>query len=238
MSYDYKNGKQRIINILTTKIDIEEVKTIPKTLSEFTYDNAKVTWISAIFIDLRNSTKFLEEGEKEKVTKVLRAYASEIIQILNELDNIRETGVRGDGVFGIFTTNSKDKVKEVLDLTYWINTHMKMLNKLLIENGFDEIKAGIGMSTSKDLIAKVGRKGTGVNDRVWIGKCVAKADHLSKITNKSTSPIAINVTAYSNSKDVDEKVSNYFKYDSKEDCYFGSAFKKDFNRWIDSGMKI
>jgi class 3 adenylate cyclase len=238
MSYDYKDGKQRVLNILKKDIKVEETDSIPETLSEFTYDNAKLTWISAIFVDLRNSTKFLEEGNKEKVTKLLRAYASEIISIMNESKQVREIGVRGDGVYAIFTSNSKNKVKEVLDLSYWINTYMKMLNELLVKEGFDSVKAGIGVATSYDLIAKVGRKGTGVNDRVWIGKCVSTADRLSKITNKGNLPIGINSITYNNSKDVDDTVSTFFKYDSTNNCYFGNVIKREFDDWINNGMQV
>jgi class 3 adenylate cyclase len=238
MSYDYKDGKLRVLNILKNKIKVEETDSIPETLSEFTYDNAKLTWISAIFVDLRNSTKFLEEGDKEKVTKLLRAYASEIISIMNESKHVREIGVRGDGVYAIFSTNTKNKIKEVLDLSYWINTYMSMLNALLVSEGFDSVKAGTGVATSYDLIAKVGRKGTGVNDRVWIGKCVSTADRLSKITNKGTLPIGINNITYSNSNDVDNTVAAHFKYDTTNECYFGNVIKSEFSDWIKSGMKV
>jgi class 3 adenylate cyclase len=238
MLYDYKDGKQRVQNILNSDIEVEEVETIPKKLKDFTYDNAKVTWISAIFVDLRDSTDFLENGDKEDVTKLLRSYSSEIIQILNSSDLCREIGVRGDCVYGIFSTPKKKDIKEVLKLTYWINTYMEMLNKLLKESNMEEVKAGIGMSTSKDLIAKVGRKGTGINDRVWIGNCVAKADKLSKVTNKGTDPIAINSLSYSNSKDVDDKVTDFFSYDENDDCYFGDVVMSEFNDWINDGMNL
>ncbi|MDY0277378.1 MAG: hypothetical protein RBQ97_04770 [Acholeplasma sp.] len=237
MSYNYKDGKQRVLNILKKDIKVEKVDTIPATLSEFTYDNAVITWVSAIFVDLRNSTNFLENGNKDKVTKLLRAYASEIIAIMNESVGVREIGVRGDGIFGIFSTNSQEKIKEVLHLSYWINTYMNMLNELLKSSGYDEVKAGIGVATSYDLIAKVGRKGTGVNDRVWIGKCVSTADRLSKITNKGTKPIAINQLTFNNTNDVDKSVSKYFSYDESNNCYFGDVIMSEFNNWILGGMK-
>ena len=231
------DGKQRVLNILNSDLKVEETDSIPETLSEFTYDNAKITWISAIFVDLRDSTDFLENGNKVQVTKMLRAYASEIIEIMNGSELVREIGVRGDGVYGIFTTNTKEKVQEILDLSYWINTYMIMLNKLLDDNGFEIVKAGIGVATSYDLIAKVGRKGTGVNDRVWIGKCVSSADRLSKITNKGTEPIGIDITTYQNSNDVNKQVSELFRYDITNDCYFGDVIKTNFDEWINQGMK-
>ena len=243
MSYDYKDGKQRVINILNSSIEIVEKKSIPQNEAEWTYVNGIKTWISAIFVDLRDSSDFLHNGDEIEVTKTLRAYSSEIIEILNGSNLVREIGVRGDGIYGIFSTPSKESIFEVLKLTYWINTYMKMLNLLLENSGLNTVKAGIGMATSKDLIAKVGRRGTGINDKVWIGDCIAEADRLSKVTNKrnnnsSISPsIAINNLTFVNAKDIKENVENFFEYHQENKCYFGDVIISGFNDWIDGGMQ-
>ena len=244
MSYNYKDGKQRIQNILNSYVEIVNKKSVPLTESEWTYVNGIQTWISAIFIDLRDSSEFLMSGNKVNVTKTLRSYASEIIEILNGSTLVREIGVRGDGIYGIFSTPTKQSVYEVLGLTYWINTYMRMLNELLSQKGYIKVKAGIGMATSEDLIAKIGRKGTGINDKAWIGECLAEADRLSKVTNKkynyytTTKPIAINSTALENSIKISSKVGEFFVYDDKLKCYFGDVIKVEFNDWIERGMII
>lgn len=243
MSYNFKDGKQRVENILNSTIEMIDKKSVPKNESEWTYANGITSWISAIFVDLRDSSDFLQNGEKVEITKLLRSYSSEIIEILNGSNLVREIGVRGDGIYGIFSTPSQQSIFEVLKLTYWINTYMKMLNTLLDEKGFNIVRAGIGMATSKDLITKVGRKGTGINDKVWIGECIAKADKLSKITNKRsnysniTDPIAINYFAYNNAKEINSNVEDFFSFDNREDCYFGDVIITGFNDWINGGMR-
>ena len=52
---------------------------------------------------------------------------------------------------------------------------MKMLNKLLGQNGYPTIQAGIGLGCSQDLIIRAGQSGTGINDKIWIGKAVVDA---------------------------------------------------------------
>ena len=46
-----------------------------------------------------------------------------------------------------------------------------MLNKLLDKRNLPNIKAGIGLA-DKNLAVKAGRKSSGINDFVWIGKTV------------------------------------------------------------------
>ncbi len=243
MAYEYIDGKQRVMNILNSSVEIIEKKSVPQNENEWTYANGIETWISSIFVDLRESTDFLTNGDRVEVTKTLRSYASEIIEILNGTTLVREIGVRGDGIYGIFSTPSQQSIFEILKLTYWINTYMKMLNELLSNKGLNKIKAGIGMATSRDLIAKVGRKGTGINDKVWIGECIAEADRLSKITSKgvsynvTTKPIAISETVYTNAKEIKENVTDFFSYDSSRKCYFGEVVIIGFNDWIKGGMK-
>ncbi len=242
MSYNYLDGKQRVLNILKKSIKVIEKDSIPKQDSEWTYDNALECWISAVFVDLRDSTKFFNDADSVVVTKTLRAYASEVIEILHSSDLVREIGVRGDGIYAIFSTPKKNDISKVFGLVCYINTYMNMLNKLLQQEGFDTLRAGIGMASSKDLIAKVGRKGTGINDKIWIGECVAEADRLSGITNKGaynrTKPIAISICVYDNLKDVDSKSAELMKRDYNHNCYFGDVIITDFNDWIDSGMLI
>ena len=120
----------------------------------------------------------------KKVSKMIRAFTSEIIEILRNDDNLREIGIRGDCVYGIYTTPQKSDVLELAYKTFYINTYMKMLNKLLQERSLPEIKVGIGMSTAQELVIKAGRKDVGINSKVWIGKAVTRASKFSSIGNK------------------------------------------------------
>lgn len=241
MSYDYKTSKQTVENILNSSVEVKESISIPKHGSSWTFDNGIKSWVTAVFVDLRNSTELFRENDV-KVAKIIRAYTSEIIDIMKDLDTMVEIGIRGDAVYGIYSTPNKKDDSDIFSICCRINTYMKMLNKLLDIKGYNTIRAGIGMASSQDLIVKVGKKHTGVNDRVWIGKSLAEADRLSKITNvkKSygfTMPMAICKTVYRNIKDIDDNES-HLKFDSHYDCYKSNTILENFNNWINKGMII
>ena len=52
--------------------------------------------MSGIFVDIRDSSKLFADENKEKVSKIVRAFSSEIIEILRDDENLREIGIRGD----------------------------------------------------------------------------------------------------------------------------------------------
>lgn len=242
MSYDYKAGKLRLESILSSKEEIVEVKSVPQDESSWTYSNGIESWITSIFIDLRDSKKLFSTKAKFDVAKVIRSFTSEIIEIFNGSNLVREIGIRGDCVFGVFSTPSTQSVNEVLGLCEWANTYIKMLNNLLVKYKIDTIKAGIGISCSKDLIVKTGRKGTGIYDRVWIGKALAEADRLSKITSKvetsfeTKMPIAMCKTVYNSIKEFGKNSELYTKH-RIQDYYAGDVIRLEMNSWIDLGMK-
>ncbi len=183
-SYDYKKGKERIESILDNDLIVIEQNEVPSDES-FTFSNGYYSWVTGVFVDIRNSSALFADEDKEKVSKVIRSFTSEIIEILRNDDNLREIGIRGDCVYAIYTTPQKDDVYEVANKTFYINTYMKMLNKLLLERSLPEIKVGVGMSTDKELVVKAGRKDVGINSKVWIGKAVTTASNLSSLGNKN-----------------------------------------------------
>lgn len=92
--------------------------------------------------------------------------------------------VLGDCVFAVYSTASKEEIYDVYQRAVYINTYLKMLNKLLDERNLPNIKAGIGLAADKNLAVKAGRKSSGINDFVWIGKAVTTASNLADLGNK------------------------------------------------------
>lgn len=130
--YDYKAGKKRVKEILDNKLEVIEQNRVPKD-NEFTFNNGYYSWVTALFVDIRDSSTLFADGDKEKVSKIIRGFTSEIIEILRDDDNLREIGIRGDCVYAIYTTPSINDIYEIANKSFWVNTYMKMLNKLLIE---------------------------------------------------------------------------------------------------------
>lgn len=242
--YDYRKGKERIEEILDNILEIIEQNEVP-TDSAFTFSNGYYSWVSGVFVDIRNSTSLFADEDKEKLSKVIRSFTSEIIEILRDDDNLREIGIRGDCVYAVYTTPTKSDVLEVADKTFF-NTYMNMLNKLLSERDLMNIKVGIGMSTAQELVIKAGRKDVGINNKVWIGKAVARASKYSSVGNKNgKSALVYSSCSYSSFIDALKKrnegkdVESWFTYHSDEGegaYYTASVIKSDFDEWISQGM--
>ena len=105
--YDYRAGKKRIDEILDARMPIETSSELPST-DNLTFENAYYSWISALFVDIRNSTELFADGDREQTAKIVRSFTSEIIEILRDDPLRREIGIRGDCVYAIYTTPGKD----------------------------------------------------------------------------------------------------------------------------------
>lgn len=94
--------------------------------------------------------------------------------------------------------------------------------------------------------SKAGRKSSGINNLVWIGKAVSHAAKLSDLGNKNgIEPIVMNSLFYDNFLKAgrNNQVEDYKKwFTSKTDSnlgtyYYGTVVKSEFNNWIESGMQ-
>ena len=239
--YNYKNSKSNIINILKSETPIEEKETIPSD-QEFTYENGITCWVSAIFVDMKNSSE-LFKSKDEKLARLLRAFTSEIITIFQNFSKYSQIGIRGDCVYAIYSTPKKNDLNEIFDIAAYVNTFIKMFNKLLAENKYSTIGVGIGLGCDKELIIKAGRSGTGINDKIWIGKAVVDAANLSSVANRhGYKKIAMNSCFYNNIKDFSNNKKERFNHISSSKYFDGDFYECDviqteFNKWIEDGMK-
>lgn len=111
-----------------------------------------------------------------------------------------------------------------------------------------EIKVGIGLSSAQELVVKAGRKGVGINSKIWIGKAVTRACHYANYGNKDGNPaIVFGSCSYNNmidqliKNDPDKNPKGWFTYHKDEgegDYYTANIIKTGFDNWINSGMKI
>jgi class 3 adenylate cyclase len=243
--YEYKSGKTRIQEILNNKLNVIESDELPKDES-LTFTNSYKSWVTGIFIDIRDSSNIFSKEDKVLVSKVIRSFTSEVIEILRSNDYLREIGIRGDCVYAIYTTPLTNTIYDILDYAFYINTFMKMLNALLKQKELPEIDVGIGLSTAQELVIKAGRKDTGINNKVWIGNAVSKASNLSSLGNRNGyRSIVISSCTYTNTieqlvKISGEEARTWFteRYDSKYGTFYdGYLVKTGFNKWIDDGMR-
>ena len=244
-NYNYRKGKERIETILDNDVKIIKPNKVPKD-ELFTFSNGYYSWVTGIFVDIRNSSELFADEDKEKVSKVIRSFTSEIIEILRGDDNLREIGIRGDCVYAIYTTPTKEDVYEQADKTFYINTYMNMLNKLLSDRSLPQIKVGIGMSTAQELVVKAGRKDVGINSKVWIGKAVTRASNLSALGNKNGNlPLVYSECSYINfigkleEGNLEKNPRSWFTQHSDNGngkYYVANIIKRGFNDWVRDGM--
>lgn len=245
--YDYRERKKKVEEILDNTDAVNEVKKFPKN-ENFTYENGYKAWASAIFVDLRDSTVLFTGNDDVETSKVIRGFTSEIIEILRQdtdKEDLKEIGIRGDCVYGIYSTPFKETVFDVANRAFHINTYLKMLNKLLADRDLPSIRAGIGLATSETLAVKAGRKHSGINNLVWIGKSVATAAKLSDFGNKNDiKPIVMSSVFYENYMDIQRtiqpEVESWWiqKVDETQGTFWhGNISNQEFEEWIDGGMR-
>jgi len=247
MFYDYKTGKKRVLGILNDTNDISEVDRIPSD-QEFTYENGYYGWVASVFVDIRKSTELFVDNRKTSTAKIIRAFTSEIIEILRDDGNLREIGIRGDCVYAIYTTPQKKDIYELACKAFCVNTFLKMLNTLLNKKKMKTIQAGIGLAVNQDLVIKAGRKQSGINSKVWIGKAVTYASKLSNIANSDKNHNGILMTScfYNNIIEllIDSVPNNNIKTwftsycDSGVGDFYGcNIVMSDFDSWVTGGME-
>jgi len=252
--YDYRGGKKRVEEILNNNLEIINDNTLP-SVDELTFENAYYSCVTAIFVDIRDSTSLFADENKVKVSKVVRSFTSEVIEILRNDTNLREIGIRGDCVYAVYTTPYPQDICECVDKTFYVNTYVKMLNELLSKKNLPTIKIGIGVSTAKELIIKAGRKYTGINATVWIGDAVTKAVKLSAVGSKNgIEAIIISDLIYDHMIAYKPQEAKWFNKSSDYNyCdidasyefeklglgkfYYSNTVIKDFDDWINNGMR-
>lgn len=239
--YEYKKSKEIIESILNSPTKIIEKNFVPSSDSEFTYENGITTWVSAIFVDIVDSSSFFQ-SPNEDTARIIRCFCSEIISILKDDSNYREIGIRGDCVYCIYNSPNQEDLVEIFRHAYRINSFMNMLNKLLSKKGYSTLRAGIGLGCSKDLIIKAGQNGSGINDKIWIGKAVVDAAHLSNVANRNgVSAIAMSPFFYSNIIELlcneNEKYKSWISPHFSDifrsiDYYHCNIIEVSFDKWI------
>lgn len=243
--YDFKKSKETISSILNSPTKIIKKDFVPSSESEFTYENGITAWVGALFVDIVDSSK-LFQSPNENTARVIRSFCSEIISILKDDDNYREIGIRGDCVYSIYNAQYQEDLVEIFRHAYRINSFMNMLNKLLDKNGYSNIRAGIGLGCSQELIIKAGQNGSGINDKIWIGKAVVDAAHLSDVANRNgISPIAMSPVFYDNVIEhlckENEKYKSWISahtsgYYGSVDYYHCSIIETSFDKWIEENI--
>jgi len=213
--------KSKVKTILDEKFNVTDITYVPKIDDpKLTFGNTGLKFTgSVLFIDMRGSTKVLNDHNRTTVGKLHMAFFHTIVKIANNLDgNVRS--FNGDSALIFFHGNLKETistaVKCAMQIKYMIDNSEVGINELLKK--YTKLNFGIGVDHGNILCTKVGVGGEHNRDIFWIGNAVNKSTVLGD-NSKSPSHLSISRYVYINLLD-------WAKYSTKKN-YFGQDEKID-----------
>lgn len=233
-SYDYISSFGRIDDILSLPAgNFDEADSLPSR-DKLTFTNGFYANCSALFVDLRDSSRLPEQTTRPVLAKIYRAYISELVAIFNSSTLAREINIVGDCVWGVFNTPYKPDIDEVFALAAKSNSLIKVLNYKLAKKDYPSpLSVGIGMSWGRALMIKAGYSGSGINDVVYMGDVVNQAAKLAARGGRGYPghPLQVDVVFYANMNDDNQKLVSR-SFDLR--CYEGTVVNTLMQEWYDA----
>lgn len=250
--YDFEARLERIEHILSSSLDTS-FEGGSFNIKEMNDNQAIYVECVSIFVDLRDSTKFVENSDlpRKSLGKIYKAYISEIVAIVNSFRTCWEIDIVGDCVSAVFINKRKDDdiYKDGLSAASMCNGMLKVLNEKYKQKWEDKvfIKAGIGLASGNAMVMKVGLFGSKeIKEGIYIGNVVNKASKLcDKASKDENSPILVSQEIYNRSNIIaNSKTNKTFKdmldpfdtgkEDNLDSIYYGSFYRKFMGDWVES----
>jgi len=234
--YDCLASFKRIDGILAQPQGSYEEKDKLPDRDELTFENGFYANCSALFVDIRDSSKLPDIYNRPALAKLYRAFISEIVAIFNSYSLAREVNIVGDCVWSVHNTPYQANIGEIFNLACTANSLVKVLNCKLDKADYSTpIKVGIGMSYGRALMIKAGYSGSGINDVVYMGDVVNQAAKLASMGSKDgESPLVMDQVFYQNLEEYDTKWLTKKPY---VDIYTGNVVRTDMEDWYKENCK-
>lgn len=229
--YNFNNSLKRIDEILdSSDNDYEEKGTSIPSKNNLTFTNGYYVDVSAIFVDIRDSSSLSSIHRRPTLAKIYRAFISEVVAIMNGNKNCHEINIVGDCVSGIFETKRKSDINNLISLACRIYSLIEIINCKLSKKNIQNIKVGIGIDYGRALMIKAGYKGSEINEIVWMGDVVNNSSKLCNSANRYNSKqILISSTIYDN---LNEHNMGLFDLNKSLGCYETNAYNIEMNNWL------
>lgn len=235
IAYDYTKSISRIDTILNQQdTSFEEVKNFP-SIDKLTFTNGFYVYATALFVDIRDSSKLIDAHNRPALAKIYRSFISEVIAIMNGNQNCKFINIDGDCVSGVYETPQMPDIDRVFDDACTISSLIDILNCKLKKKKITEINIGIGMDYGRLLLIKAGFSGSGLNEVAWMGDALNTAAKLCNKANKEHS-YEILVSSLINDNLNDHNKSLLYKI-PYEDCYGGNVIGTDMNKWVEENCQ-
>lgn len=235
-TYNLDTSVERLDEIIAAAdASFEEVNEIPSR-DKLTFTNGFYVNCTALFADIRDSSKLPEIHTRPKLARLYRAFISEVVAIINGNVYCAEVNIVGDCVSGLFNTPYKNNIDSVFSTAARISSLVDILNYKLKRADIQEITVGIGISYGRALMIKAGYKGSAINDVVWMGDVVNDASNLSGYANSSWSDkeVMVSESIYINLNEDNQKL---LERNPNRGCYHGYVINIGMNEWYENNCK-
>lgn len=237
-TYKVEDSASRMDDILDANDnDYEDNKNDIPSRNKLTYKNGYYVYVTALFIDIVDSSKLTDGNRRPTLAKMYRAFLSECVAIMNSWEMCKEININGDCVWGVFETPKKSDVDDVISVAAQLNSMIKILNYKLQKKEYDTISVGIGIDDGRALMVKAGYSGSGINEIVWMGDVVNTACHLANKAGRGIrNRIIVTEQIYSNlNVEHKEMLSSYT--DGTTTRYEGNIVRTSMENWYKENCK-
>lgn len=167
-TYDWTASAKRIDEILNQPAGQFEEKDSLPSRDKLTYTNGFYANCTALFIDIRDSSKLPGKHKRPALAKIYRAFISEMVAVLNSDQYVREVSIVGDCVWAVYDTPKKTDINDVYRVAFTANTLIELLNARYEKRNIDPLKIGIGIDWGRALMIKAGYNGSSINDVIYM----------------------------------------------------------------------
>ena len=235
-SYKVEDSAQRMDDILNADNDEyqDNENNIP-TRDKLTYKIGYYVNVTALFIDMIDSSKLTDGHQRPTLAKMYRSFLSECVAIMNSWSMCKEININGDCVWGVFETPKKSDVDNVISVAAQLNSMVNILNSKLQKKKYDTISVGIGIDDGRTLMVKAGYSGSGINDVIWMGNTINNACHLAnKAGRNGRKTIIITQQIYDNINEHHQGLFDSF-YDTEDlvTKYEGNVIRSEMEKWLE-----
>ncbi|MDP3314140.1 hypothetical protein [Lutibacter sp.] len=237
INYDFEKSRERIDNILKTEDkSFEEVDKIPSR-DKLTFNNGfYVNKTSALFVDIRESSKLPSKYQRPVLARIYRSYISEVVAVINGNNWCSEININGDCVWGVFDAQYKPQLDSVFSTAAEVSSVIDTLNCKYKKKGIDPLEIGIGLAFGRVLMIKAGYNGSGLNDVVWMGEVVNESSNLCGYGNKTWNDREVMVSSDFQCN-LNDHNKGLLEWNSNRSCYHGNIINTGMNDWIDKNCK-
>lgn len=237
-TYKVEDSASRMDDILEANDNdyVDNGSSIPSR-EKLTYNSGYYVNVTAVFIDIVNSSKLTDGHKRPTLAKMYRAFLSECVAIMNSWEMCKEININGDCVWGVFETPLKSDVDNIISVVAQLNSMINILNYKLKKKQSEVINVGIGIDYGRALMVKAGYSGSGINEIVWMGDVVNTACHLAnKASRGIRNRVIVTERIYSNLNDEHKGMLSSYT-DGTIKRYEGNIIRVSMENWYKENCK-